>query len=915
MNATSDRDTSAPAKSLLGRLINFVFGYDFFISYCWIDGRDYAVALARQLQDQGFECFLDSSDYAKGDNWKDQGRRALKKTSRLILVGTPKALVSEPVQHELEIFSHLGRRILPIDFECSLSDAPVDSPVTRHLSSDILFITESSQTLHSGPSATTINAVRDTFNLLRQQQKRVRLFALASISFAAVSVIAISLYYIASIRQDESMALAWGAQGETLFEANPVEGLYLAMDGWKTVPDGSHSLKQRLTDRVLQLAVQGRLARTGTDILDVEMTNNKLLFIARQHTRGEVWGATDLQVVQSLPQRIHQISPDKSGDFLIIEKQSSRGNSNFAIHRRDNGQHVGNRKNLAQDPPYIFPADDVRYFISDTGLSLTVQRLSDQSYVGQPVFDIMQFHHKPSWPVFALSYRDDDGGSETPPDAELFDSYSGVVAHKFSSREVEYDERKFGAYRVIRFTDGKVETSVFSTPYSTPSVYIVSAETSLTLWYLGQHLSLTDMPVRISTAEVAGQPYLFLLYDERSEVWSVADQQLIGQLPKLITADFIPNYKGWLVTPSTPESNSLLLKITSGKLISHQMDVRLSWNKKRADSLNKYFITSTGNSELQLRRVHDGSLVALPAAVKKFTFPRDDTPLFAVHYKGSRPSEIRHISDGSLLYTVKDNSEVRVEFEKGEFFIINYFESDDRDSFSFSELRQNKDAILIATERDEITGYTLSPGGDILLLETSDDWEREVDLIVWLHSATGYQRLKKVIEEVSMPVIFHPDAGRQLFVARDSASKLQHIYTIVTDGNNPSKPVIKHIGSSGIPAKHAEFFNVAQTKYLLMGTSKDKLEIWSVNKNPHRIFASQVGLTGFLKLPGEGRFLLWYDDGRSYVIDVLLIDLAKAASESGDTEAIIHYVEEDLFKSNWLDPVIIDKQRAAMRLD
>ena len=203
----------------------------------------------------------------------------------------------------------------------------------------------------------------------------------------------------------------------------------------------------------------------------------------------------------------------------------------------------------------------------------------------------------------------------------------------------------------------------------------------------------------------------------------------------------------------------------------------------------------------------------------------------------------------------------------------------------------------------------------MLLLGTSDDWEREEDLIVWLRSATGYQRLKKVIEEISMPVIFHPDPGRKLFVARDSVSKLGYIYTIVTDGDNPSKPVIKHIGSSDMPVKHTEFFNVAQTEYLLMGTNDDKLEIWRVNKNPHRIFTSQVGLTGFLKLPGEGRFLLWYDDGRSYVIDVQLINLAKAASESGDTKAIRHYIEENLFKSNWLNPVIIDEQRTSMRLD
>ena len=71
--------------SFFRRIADFLFGYDFFISYCWADGRQYAVALQNRLNALGFNCFLDSSDYAKGDNWRQQGRRALKKTSRLIL--------------------------------------------------------------------------------------------------------------------------------------------------------------------------------------------------------------------------------------------------------------------------------------------------------------------------------------------------------------------------------------------------------------------------------------------------------------------------------------------------------------------------------------------------------------------------------------------------------------------------------------------------------------------------------------------------------------------------------------------------------------------------------------------------------------------------------------------------------------
>ena len=40
---------------LLRRALDFVFGYDFFISYAWKDGDAYAAALTKCLEDHGFE--------------------------------------------------------------------------------------------------------------------------------------------------------------------------------------------------------------------------------------------------------------------------------------------------------------------------------------------------------------------------------------------------------------------------------------------------------------------------------------------------------------------------------------------------------------------------------------------------------------------------------------------------------------------------------------------------------------------------------------------------------------------------------------------------------------------------------------------------------------------------------------------
>jgi hypothetical protein len=107
-------------QNILGRLVDVMFGYDFFVSYTWADGSKYAYSLYEKLRAQGFTVFLDEKEYARGDNWTLLGRRALKKTRQLILTATPKVHESAPVLKELKAFQSTGRRIIPIEIGNSL---------------------------------------------------------------------------------------------------------------------------------------------------------------------------------------------------------------------------------------------------------------------------------------------------------------------------------------------------------------------------------------------------------------------------------------------------------------------------------------------------------------------------------------------------------------------------------------------------------------------------------------------------------------------------------------------------------------------------------------------------------------------------------------------------------------------------
>ena len=149
--------TKEPKRSLFQRAVDFLFGNDFFISYASKDARTYAVALAEKLRTQGFECFLDSTEYAKGDDWRRTGKRALRKTSKLLLLGSPAALDSGPVLHEVEAFQSAKRTIVPNDFDGTLRN-PADRscPLLQKLPLDILSIAEPLEQLGIGPSTTRL---------------------------------------------------------------------------------------------------------------------------------------------------------------------------------------------------------------------------------------------------------------------------------------------------------------------------------------------------------------------------------------------------------------------------------------------------------------------------------------------------------------------------------------------------------------------------------------------------------------------------------------------------------------------------------------------------------------------------------------------------------------------------------------
>ena len=181
-------------QNIGGRLVDVIFGYDFFVSYTWADGSKYAHSLYEKLKAQGFTVFLDEEEYARGDNWTLLGRRALKKTRQLVLVATPRVHESAPVLKELTAFQSTGRRIIPLEIGDALNPQKYPaSPLLPLIPAELLKL---NQPLRDGniPNEAPPEIVRELrrgFQHVRQAQKRIRFLLGACLVLLGLLAIAI----------------------------------------------------------------------------------------------------------------------------------------------------------------------------------------------------------------------------------------------------------------------------------------------------------------------------------------------------------------------------------------------------------------------------------------------------------------------------------------------------------------------------------------------------------------------------------------------------------------------------------------------------------------------------------------------------------------------------------------------------
>ena len=231
------------------KLADKIFGYDFFISYAWSDGRNYALGLANRLHQRRRACFLDSEEFIPGEGLTQATHRALKRTRVLVLVGSPIAPTRSSVQTELQIFAKTGRKIVPINIG-GLDEAPHASEIARYIPDDALYIREDASHLTSLPSQETVDAVIRSFDGITQQRKRGWLIR-GTLAVLTVLLIAVFISGLIAARQRNraiaqrdsaishanrsraNLAVSFGSQ---MLEADPAGAMALALHSLSLSP-------------------------------------------------------------------------------------------------------------------------------------------------------------------------------------------------------------------------------------------------------------------------------------------------------------------------------------------------------------------------------------------------------------------------------------------------------------------------------------------------------------------------------------------------------------------------------------------------------------------------------------------------------------------------------------------------------
>jgi hypothetical protein len=321
--------------SYLSAAADFLFGYDFFISYAHRDGTQYPRMLHDQLEALGYRTFLDVHGYTGGDDLRTGSRRRIGMSKRLILLARPHALLSSRwVELELQHFIALRRSPIVIEFPAAALAPAVGSPLTTLLQ-DRRSIRENSTDTDGAPSETTIQELVRSFDATRQETIRLRALGAAATVFVVIAIVAGWQWYAAVQERRIAEAQRWDAQATSKF----IEASRL-MAEWDVEASRRTALRAEIervgaTAQAKTPSTAVRLTNLQSELAEIDKTMSHLFSGAEAARRA---GHNELTRAEAAWENASELSarqrPTVPGLFSLELLSVSQGQS-FILHYGD----------------------------------------------------------------------------------------------------------------------------------------------------------------------------------------------------------------------------------------------------------------------------------------------------------------------------------------------------------------------------------------------------------------------------------------------------------------------------------------------------------------------------------------------------------------------------------------------------
>ena len=230
-------------------IVDRLSGYDVFISYSWSDGRTYAEALYRQLQDRRLSPFLDDERMDAGASLRTAVGRALRRSSVLVLVSTMGALRSAHVASEVRTFARSDRNIVPVvparmtemfrkmptggvdELPEEATTATPDQCQAYNLSilRKRIWLEEPHEEELSTPSDLVITKIKNAVGGFRRARIRVAAITLVALTLLALSIFAYVQQKIAIENERLAVSRQLAAQSSSIRDEQLDRSLLLAL--------------------------------------------------------------------------------------------------------------------------------------------------------------------------------------------------------------------------------------------------------------------------------------------------------------------------------------------------------------------------------------------------------------------------------------------------------------------------------------------------------------------------------------------------------------------------------------------------------------------------------------------------------------------------------------------------------------